>query len=305
MILGHEASGVIVEVGADVTELKDGDRVCMEPGIPDPTSRASAPRQVQSRSGRALLGDAAGPRHPAPDRRPPGRLHLQAARQRVARRRAPWCEPLADRRARRDQGARSSRATPRVVTGAGPIGLVTLLAARAAGCARVIVSDVDEAKLDLAEKLGAVGDASMCARRSWSTWCRRETDGWGVDVVFECSGNERRRAAVVRRDLPRRARRLHRHAAGADRLRRHQGGGQGGAGRARLPLRPRLPALRRHARLRRDRRDAPDHQDLRLRGQRAGLRVRRPSRRPARSRCRSRCRAENNRTRRSPCISRN
>ena len=41
MILGHEASGVILEVGADVTELKEGDRVCMEPGIPDPTSRAS------------------------------------------------------------------------------------------------------------------------------------------------------------------------------------------------------------------------------------------------------------------------
>ena len=27
MILGHEASGVILEVGADVTELKEGDRV--------------------------------------------------------------------------------------------------------------------------------------------------------------------------------------------------------------------------------------------------------------------------------------
>jgi len=41
MILGHEAAGEIVEVGADVTELKVGDRVCMEPGIPDPASRAT------------------------------------------------------------------------------------------------------------------------------------------------------------------------------------------------------------------------------------------------------------------------
>jgi D-xylulose reductase len=42
-----------------------------------------------------------------------------------------------------------------LVTGASTIGFVTLLAARAAGCARVIVSDVDEAKLELARKLGA------------------------------------------------------------------------------------------------------------------------------------------------------
>lgn len=41
MVLGHEASGVVVAVGPDVTSLAVGDRVCMEPGIPDPLSRAS------------------------------------------------------------------------------------------------------------------------------------------------------------------------------------------------------------------------------------------------------------------------
>ncbi len=41
MILGHEAAGQVVEVGSAVTELKPGDRVCMEPGIPDPASRAT------------------------------------------------------------------------------------------------------------------------------------------------------------------------------------------------------------------------------------------------------------------------
>jgi D-xylulose reductase len=34
MVLGHEAAGTIVEIGRDVTHLKVGDRVCMEPGIP-------------------------------------------------------------------------------------------------------------------------------------------------------------------------------------------------------------------------------------------------------------------------------
>ncbi|MEO1020515.1 MAG: alcohol dehydrogenase catalytic domain-containing protein, partial [Pseudomonadota bacterium] len=41
MILGHEAAGIVVETGSEVTELAVGDRVCMEPGVPDPTSRAS------------------------------------------------------------------------------------------------------------------------------------------------------------------------------------------------------------------------------------------------------------------------
>jgi D-xylulose reductase len=41
MVLGHEASGTVVEVGDEVKNLKPGDRVCMEPGIPDPNSRAA------------------------------------------------------------------------------------------------------------------------------------------------------------------------------------------------------------------------------------------------------------------------
>ena len=41
MVLGHEASGVVIEVGSQVHHLKTGDRVCMEPGIPDPASRAA------------------------------------------------------------------------------------------------------------------------------------------------------------------------------------------------------------------------------------------------------------------------
>src|ERR1700744_6538819 len=41
MVLGHEAAGTVVEVGAEASGLKVGDRVCMEPGVPDLSSRAT------------------------------------------------------------------------------------------------------------------------------------------------------------------------------------------------------------------------------------------------------------------------
>ena len=41
MVLGHEASGTVIEVGKSVKHLREGDRACMEPGIPDPGSKAA------------------------------------------------------------------------------------------------------------------------------------------------------------------------------------------------------------------------------------------------------------------------
>jgi len=55
--------------------------------------------------------------------------------------------------------ATKARITPgdiAVVTGAGPIGMVTALAALAGGCSTVIMSDVQQPKLDLAASLGPI-----------------------------------------------------------------------------------------------------------------------------------------------------
>jgi D-xylulose reductase len=185
MILGHEAAGEIVEVGPAVTEFRPGDRVCMEPGIPDPASRAA-------RLGRYNLDPAvrfwATPPvhgvlrptvvHPAdftfrlPD-------HVSYAE-------GAMVEPLAVgvHAATRVQVQPGDLA---VVIGAGPIGMVTILAALAAGCSRVIVSDVHEPKLDLARKLGQVLPVNVRSE-ALADVVRRETDGWGADLIFECSG---------------------------------------------------------------------------------------------------------------------
>ena len=34
LILGHESSAIVKKAGKNVTHLKEGDRVCIEPGIP-------------------------------------------------------------------------------------------------------------------------------------------------------------------------------------------------------------------------------------------------------------------------------
>jgi D-xylulose reductase len=87
--------------------------------------------------------------------------------------------------------ATKARITPgdvAVVTGAGPIGMVTALAALAGGCSQVIITDVQQPKLDLAASLGAILPVNV-AEQSLTEVVNDLTDGWGADIVFECSGN--------------------------------------------------------------------------------------------------------------------
>lgn len=188
MILGHEASGVVLEVGADVKELKPGDRVCMEPGIPDPTSRAS--RLGKYNIDPAVRFWATPPIHGIlrPTVVHPADFTFKLP-DNVSFAQAAMIEPLAVG----VHGATKAQVQPgelAVVIGAGPIGLVTALAALAAGCSRVIISDVDDAKLALAEKLGAITSVNVRSRKLADV-VRSQTGGWGADVVFECSGNEK------------------------------------------------------------------------------------------------------------------
>jgi 2-desacetyl-2-hydroxyethyl bacteriochlorophyllide A dehydrogenase len=74
-----------------------------------------------------------------------------------------------------------------VVTGAGPIGLLMAMVARAAGAARVIVTEVAPTRIDSARGLGlTVLDA---ADTDVVKQVRDSTDGRGADVVFEATGH--------------------------------------------------------------------------------------------------------------------
>ncbi len=191
--LGHEASGRITEVGSAVTNLKVGDRVCMEPGIPDPNSKAT--RLGIYNLDPAVRFWATPPIHGVLR---PSVVHPAAFTfklpDNVSYEEGAMVEPLAVGM----HAANKAQIKPgdiAVVMGAGPIGMVTILAALAGGCSQVIVTDVQQPKLDLAAKLGPVTPVNV-AKENLVDVVNQMTDGWGADIVFEASGNEKASSQV-------------------------------------------------------------------------------------------------------------
>ena len=186
MVLGHEASGTIIEVGSEVTQLKVGDRVCMEPGIPrldspatlrglynlDPSVRFWATPPIHG----CLTGSVV---HPAAFtyRLPDNVSFAEGA----------IVEPLSIGL----QAATKARMKPgdtAVVIGAGTIGAMTALAALAGGAARVILADVVAEKLAHFASNPAVITVDV-TQQHLSAVVQQVTEGWGADVVFEASGH--------------------------------------------------------------------------------------------------------------------
>ena len=194
MILGHEASGTVIETGPEVTTLAAGDRVCMEPGIPDPNSKAT--RLGMYNVDPAVRFWATPPVHGILR---PTVVHPEAFTfklpDNVSFAEAAMVEPLAVG----VHAATKARVKPgdvAVVLGAGPIGLVTVLAALAAGCARVYVADLAEKKLQIAEGLNPAITGVDAGKASVVERVMAETDGWGADIVFEATGSPRAAAQV-------------------------------------------------------------------------------------------------------------
>ena len=73
------------------------------------------------------------------------------------------------------------------IFGAGPVGMAAILAARVAGCARIIVVDLNQSRLDLALELGAT-DAINAAETDPVAAIRALTDDQGVAFAIECTG---------------------------------------------------------------------------------------------------------------------
>ena len=181
IVMGHEFAGTISELGPEMEGYAVGDGVVVMP----------------------LYSVAAGgdpyPLNLSPHRRLTGMNEHGAYAQRVAVRaaqlfpkpaglswqRAALCEPMA-------VTLHAARITPInpmqkvAVIGAGPIGLLTMLAARLKGAGTVIVVDRSVHRLELAEELGA--DAVINVDGTDADAAIREMTGGGVDVAFEAVG---------------------------------------------------------------------------------------------------------------------
>jgi L-iditol 2-dehydrogenase len=186
-IPGHEASGVVVRAAADGSGPPEGARVTVEPGIP-------CRRCVQCKSGRYNL---------CPDvvfmSAPPvnGTFAEQVA---VV---TDFVHPIPD--AMDDESGAfvepvsvgvqaCTRADLRaggtvVVLGAGPIGLITLLVARAFGAARLIVVDRIPSRLALAGRLGGLVIDASKPGIDVPAEVNRVTDGRNAEFVFDATGS--------------------------------------------------------------------------------------------------------------------
>lgn len=187
MVLGHEAAGVVIETGSDVTHFAVGDRVCVEPGVPDFSSRAS--RIGLYNLDPSLTFWATPPDHGCltPEVVHPADLCFKLP-DNVSAAQGAMVEPLAVC----VQAASKVDIKPgdiAVVLGAGPIGLLQALTALSSGCSQVFIFDPLDAKLDLADQYDGI--TPLYARNGTpAAQIEAATQGWGADVVFECSGAE-------------------------------------------------------------------------------------------------------------------
>jgi L-iditol 2-dehydrogenase len=191
IIMGHEAAGVVAEIGSGVTLFRAGDRVTFDSTLYCGTCSFCRQGRINLCDNRRVLGVSCGDyrQHGAfaeyvavPERivyRLPDVIrHEQAAMVEAV--------SIAVHAIARTRIALNDTA---VVVGSGMIGLLVIQATRAAGCGRIVAVDVDEDKLALAKGLGATD--IVCASKADPTDAVLSmTGGHGADIVFEVVGVE-------------------------------------------------------------------------------------------------------------------
>ena len=194
-VLGHEPGGIIVEVGKNVTHLRPGDRVALEPGktcghcefcktgrynlCPDVVFFATPP--VDGVFQEYVAHEAA-----LCFKLPDNVSTLEGA----------LIEPLAVGFHAALQGDAHLGQTA-VVMGSGCIGLVSMMALKARGVSRVFVVDVMEKRLQIAMELGADGVINGSSEDVLQKM-EKLTGGRGADLIIETAGSEITASQAIR-----------------------------------------------------------------------------------------------------------
>jgi len=198
IVMGHEAAGTVAAIGEGVQGYAAGDRVTFDSTVYCGECAYCRRGLINLCDNRQVIGVSCGDyrRHGAfaefvavPQRilypLPANLSFAEAAMLEAA------SVALHAVRVSEVQGGETA-----LVIGAGMIGLLTLQAARAAGCARVLIADVDATRLDLAKQVGA-DQILHCSGAELIAKVLELTAGQGVDIAYEAVGrNETVTAAI-------------------------------------------------------------------------------------------------------------
>jgi L-iditol 2-dehydrogenase len=189
IIMGHEASGVIAAIGAQVSDFKAGDRVTFDSTVYCGCCYFCRRGDINLCDNRRVLGVSCG------DYRRDGAFaEYLAVPERILYRlpdnvsfeQAAMVEPcsIAVHAVARTPISLNDTA---LLVGSGMIGALVIQCLRAAGCGRIIAVDVEPAKLELAQKMGA--DVVLNAGHTdVLTEIKHRTNNRGADVAFEAVG---------------------------------------------------------------------------------------------------------------------
>ncbi len=186
MILGHEVAGRVTALGADVRGLEVGQRVAVSPSRPCGVCNFCQTGQQNHCLDMRFYGSAM----PFP--------HIQGAFRELLVADASQCvattlsageaamaEPLSVvLHAARQAGDLAGKRV--LVTGCGPIGLLAVLVAHAAGAREIIATDISDFTLSTAREIGA--DHTINVTQMPAGLERYHAEKGQIDVLFECSG---------------------------------------------------------------------------------------------------------------------
>ena len=202
MILGHEVSGHVRALGEGVSSLAIGDLVAVSPSRPCGTCGYCQRGLHNHCENMRFYGSAM----PFPHIQGAFRERLVAMESQCVKAdglsagEAAMAEPLsvclhATRRAGEILGKKV------LVTGSGPIGTLCILAARAAGAAEIIATDLSDEALAYASKVGA--DRTINMAKDASALDEYKTGKGSFDLLYECSGAAPALAAAIPAMRPR------------------------------------------------------------------------------------------------------
>jgi len=185
-VLGHEPAGVVAEVGKNITHVKKGDQVAIEPGKPCfkcDTCLKGLYNLCPDMIFMSVPGVKGAFREYVAW---PGRLVFKIP-ENMDTADACLAEPLAIGIHSVDQ-SRIKFGQSAAILGSGCIGLCVALALKARGITEVYITDIAPKRLEKAKELGVT--ATINAAEEDAVERILELSGGGVDAVFECSGTQ-------------------------------------------------------------------------------------------------------------------